>query len=169
MKLRMKEVGCVLVLAATLVVYGETARDGVWSGKTSQDKVISFEIKDGVLKSFTLGWTVPLEEPCATTPGSSIALTALGGTDTLHFPYSMKEYDLLKGQGETRIDPATVAPALGEKGFEVSRDLGGKARLSVTAQTQADGSIVGTATITATTCKGSQKLSWSTSKGKQLP
>jgi len=50
-------------------------------------------------------------------------MTVLGGTDTVFFPYTQKEFDLLKSQGETRIDPSTVAPIVGEKGFDVNRDL----------------------------------------------
>lgn len=158
--------GCILALAMTTSVYGQGSLDGKWVGKTSQNEAISFEIQDGALKSFAFGWKVPLNEPCATTPGSPIALTVLGGTDTLFFPYTRKEFDLLKSRGETRIDPSTVAPTAGEKGFEVSRDIGGKARLSVIATIKADRSMSGTATVTATTCKGSQKLSWNAQKEK---
>lgn len=164
MKMDTMLLGCILALAAATSAYGAGSFDGNWVGKTLQDKAVSFEIEDGTLKSFTLGWKIPLDEPCMTTPGSPVAMTVLGGTDTLFFPYTKEKFELLKSQGETRIDPSTVRPTVGQKGFEVNRDLGGKARLNVIAMPEADGSMSGTATITAITCKGTQKLSWTAHK-----
>lgn len=157
---------CVLALSLSFFAYASGGFDGKWAGKTSQDKALSFEVQQGTLKSFTLEWRVTLDEPCATTPGSAVALVVLGGKDVLFFPYTQKEFQDLKSRGETRIDPSTVGPTAGPKGFTFNRNIEGKARVSVIAATNDDGSISGTVTITATACKGSQKLSWDAHKQK---
>jgi hypothetical protein len=158
--------GCSLALAVAAAAHAQGSPDGKWVGKTAQGEAVSFEIQDGALISFTLGWRIPLDAPCATSPGSPLVITVLGGTDTLFFPYTQKEFDLLKSKGETRIDSSTVAPTVGKKGFEVNRELSGKARLSVIATPQPDGSLSGTAKLIATSCKGAQELSWSAHKEK---
>jgi len=166
MKIKTLLLGCSLALAIAAAAHAQGSLDGKWVGITSQDQAISFAIENGALKSFTLGWRVSLDEPCVTNPGSSVAMTVLGGTDTVFFPYTQKEFDLLKSQGETRIDPSTVAPIVGEKGFDVNRDLSGKARLRVIATPKPDGSISGTARLIAATCKGAEELSWNAQKQK---
>jgi hypothetical protein len=157
---------CMLALSVSFFAYASGDFDGKWGGKTSQDKAVSFEIQQGTLKSFALEWRVTLDEPCATAPGSAVALVVLGGKDVFFFPYTQKEFQDLKSRGETRIDPSTVGPTAGPKGFTFNRNIEGKARVSVIATTNGDGSMSGTLTITAIACKGIQKLSWDAHKEK---
>jgi hypothetical protein len=159
---------CILALAVAGSAHGQGSLDGQWVGKTSQETPVSFEIQDGTLKSFTLGYQLPLDEPCSSMFGTPV--TVLGGTMTVYFPYTQEAFDLLNSRGTTGIDPSTVGIKVGKAGFAFSRDTndaeGRKELLNVVATIKPDGSASGRATITATTCKGSRELTWSARKDK---
>jgi hypothetical protein len=81
--------GCLLVFGCT---GGESSRqdtasgsanvdiaiDGTWTGKTSQDRLIEFVVKDRVVSSLKLAMSLKLDAVCAR-PGSPVAVDYRGG------------------------------------------------------------------------------------------
>jgi len=125
--------------------------DGHWSGTTSQDKAISFDVENGAIASVELEWRLPLEEPCSSGPSSPVAITEAGGRDGMFFyPGGSQE-----------------PPKITRKAFKLAKDNLGPAgvKLVLTGQFGSDEEASGTLQLTASgRCKGDAKAVWKAGK-----
>jgi hypothetical protein len=103
----------------------------------------------------SLDWSLPLKEICATTPGSPIGITSTGGQEKFFFyPDS----------------PGSEPPKMTYPTFTLKKVVGGtpeKVQMVLTGKFSSTSEVAGTIDLTATGCKGAEKLTWQAKKKPQ--
>lgn len=59
--------------------------EGTWEGESSQQRKVSFDLKAGEIRSFTLDWEIVSSEPCAGSPERPVPVTKLNETAVMFF------------------------------------------------------------------------------------
>lgn len=59
--------------------------EGRWTGESSQQRKVSFDLKGGEIRSFTLDWEIVPPEPCAGSPERPVPVEKLNETAVMFF------------------------------------------------------------------------------------
>jgi hypothetical protein len=134
-----------IMITSSVMVSASQKYDGTWAGATSQDKKISVKVTGDAVKELSLEWSLPLITPCGS-PGSSVARTALGGTDSVSStPYLAK------------INNGAFV-------WKSEHFAEGDLTLRITGKFGANGSLSGSLELSANDCKGGMNSTWSAKK-----
>lgn len=73
---RFLTVAILLSLGMASAARGQTAGtyDGPWSGTTSQEELISFNVGRSAITQLKVDWKLPLDQPCGTALGQALCL-----------------------------------------------------------------------------------------------
>lgn len=156
---RFLTVAIILSLGIAGSVRGQTAGtyDGPWSGTTSQEELISFNVGGSAITQLKVNWKLPLEQPCGTALGPGIVLTALGGNNTWYF------YSDSPGNEPVKLT--------GNKLRLVKGNIGGREQVSLTltGEFSSPREVSGTLELSSAPCKGATEVTWKAKRDEKQP
>jgi hypothetical protein len=130
----------------TLMLLAASVAPVVWEGRTSQDRPFGFEVEGTAITKITYDYSLPLETPCPSSPGSALVLTSLGEEGWRAFPTTGPRSEIKGGRFEvTWSTPGSTATTA----FNVVGTVEGS-RASGDLRLTASGACAGTTTLTWT-------------------